>query len=346
MNSKITKILMMALMLQLFYSCSQEKQSDSEQINATVVRTTPLEYRQIDRKITYNANLQPFREVHLAPSAPGRIEKVYPKVGDRVRQGETVARMDNTQLHQAILQLERIEEDYRNMDTLQKTGSIPQQQFQQIYTQYKVAKSNVEFLEQNTSLPAPFTGVVTAKYFEDGEMFSGTPNTPVGKAAILSIIQSNMLKAYVNIPERFYHSISDTSSAYITVPGIPGEVFTGKVNTKSPSIDASTRTFEVELVVANINDRLAPGMFATASLSMGADSVFAVPSLALLKQQGTDERYIFLEENGIARRVVVETGERFNDLIEIISDQIKPGSNLIIAGHSSLSQGSKVEVIK
>jgi multidrug efflux pump subunit AcrA (membrane-fusion protein) len=66
----------------------------------------------------------------------------------------------------------------------------------------------------------------------------------------------------------------------------------------------------------------------------------------LLKQQGTDERYIFLEENGIARRVVVETGERFNDLIEIISGQIKPGSNLIIAGHSSLSQGSKVEVIK
>ena len=346
MNSKITKILMMSLMLPMFYSCSQEKQSDSEQISATVVRTTPIEYRKINRTITYNANLQPFREVHLSPSAPGRIEKVYPEVGDRVHQGEIVARMDNTQLHQALVQFERIAEDYRNMDTLQKTGSIPQQQFQQIYTQYKLAKSNVEFLEQNTSLPAPFTGVVTAKYFEDGEMFSGTPNTPVGKAAILSIIQSNMLKAYVNIPERFYHSISDTSTANITVPGIPGEVFKGRVNTKSPSIDAATRTFEVELAVANGNDRLAPGMFATATLSLGTDSLFAVPALALLKQQGTDERYIFLEENGIARRVVVKPGERYDDLIEIISDQIKPGSRLIFAGHSSLSQGSKVEAIK
>jgi membrane fusion protein, multidrug efflux system len=85
-------------------------------------------------------------------------------------------------------------------------------------------------------------------------------------------------------------------------------------------------------------------MFARARLDIGQAEVFVVPALAVLKLQGSNERYVFLEENGIARRVVVEMGDRFDDMVEIISDGINAGDNLIIAGQARLLDGAAVSV--
>ena len=132
--------------------------------------------------------------MHLVPTTPGRIEKIFVEVGSRFSKGDMLVQMDQTQLRQANLQLKNLETDYKRLDTLQKVGSITQQQFDQASTQYEVAKTNVEYLGENTTLIAPFNGVVSGKYFENGEMYSGVPNTTAGKAAIISIVQINPLK--------------------------------------------------------------------------------------------------------------------------------------------------------
>jgi hypothetical protein len=65
----------------------------------------------------------------------------------------------------------------------------------------------------------------------------------------------------------------------------------------------------------------------------------------VLKTQGSNERYVFLEENGIARRVVVMIGNRFDDKLELISDEVKEGSNLIVSGQARLVNGDRVKVV-
>ncbi len=308
------------------------------------VRVMELEFSDISRSITHSANMQAFREVHLAPASPGRVDRIHVEVGTRVSGGQLLAEMDRTQLNQARVQLESLSKDYRRLDTLRRTGSIPQQQYDQIKTQYELALSNVEFLEENTRLLAPFTGVVSGKYFENGEMFSGAPNTPVGKAAILSLVQTSPLKARINVSERYYPQIKTGMPVRITSDVLPGEIFNGTVLRIYPTIDQVTRTFTIEASIPNPDDKLRPGMFARAGIDISQDRVFAVPSLAILKLQGSNERFVFLEEDGRARRVVVELGDRFDDMVEIISDQINAGDNLIVAGQARLLDGVAVSV--
>jgi membrane fusion protein, multidrug efflux system len=333
----------------ILISCgsSKEQNSDAEndsQAKAEAVRVQEIGYSEIARTFTQTAQLQAFREVHYAPAAPGRIEKIHAEIGQKVTEGQLLVEMDRTQLNQALLQLQSLQTDYNRLDTLRKAGSIPQQQYDQIKTQYDLLKSNVAFLQQNTRLLAPFTGTVSGKYFENGEMFSGAPNTQAGKAAILSLVQTARLKALVRVSESYYPYIKQGMEVTITSDVYPKERFPGTISMLYPTIDPITRTFAVEILINNPQEKLRPGMFARAQMELEKVEAFVVPSLAILKLQGANERYVFINDNGTARRVVVEMGNRYDDRVEVISDQLKAGDQLIVAGHSRLLDGSLVNV--
>lgn len=353
MNIKaiIKVIFFIPVMGMLLYSCSSKGDSKSDAAEASessveAVRVLTIASGDIARSITYTAHLQAFREVHLASASPGRINRILVNAGNRVSEGQVLVEMDQTQLQQAQLQLKSLEVDYRRLDTLRKVGSVSQQQYDQLLTQYELAQNNVAFLKENTRLLAPFSGTVSGKYFENGEMYSGAPNTAAGKAAILSLVQTSRLKAIVNVAETYYPNIKPGMSVSITSDMYPGEVFPGTVSTIYPTIDPATRSFKIEVAVPNANERLRPGMFARASMELEQLRAFVVPSLAILKLQGSNERYVFLEENGTARRVAVEIGDRYDDMVELVSDEINEGDNLIIAGQSRLLDGMQVNVIR
>ncbi len=331
----------------LISSCSgpEETQFESESGNgAEPVRVTELNFSEIARSAVYTAHLRGFNEVYLASSSPGRIEKIHVDIGDRVREGDLLVEMDRTQLYQARVQMQTLETDLHRLDTLRRVGSISQQQYDQLKAQYEVARSNVDFLSENTRLMAPFSGTVSERYFEDGEMFSAAPNTPAGKAAILSLVQTVRLKALVNVAERYYPYIESGMEVNITSDVYPGEEFSGRIMRIYPTIDPATRTFRVEISVPNQDERLRPGMFTRARIELEEVEAFVVPALAVLKLQGSNERYVFLEKDGVAQRVVVDIGERFDDMIEIISPDVNPGDRLITAGQARLLDGVSVRV--
>jgi RND family efflux transporter MFP subunit len=344
-------IIMLAAII--VYSCSSttdENKTGSTPGPETKVKTEkikvmPLERQTIGKNIEYTSTLKAFEEVHLVPSTPGRIEKIYVETGSRVNKGDVLVQMDQTQLQQAIIQLKNLETDYKRLDTLQKVGSITKQQFDQLSTQYEIARSNVDFLKENTKLLAPFSGVVSGKYFENGEMYSGAPNTTSGKAAILSIVQINPLKAIINIPESYFPLVNVGMETTILSDIYPGENYPGEIMRKYPTIDPMTHSFQVEVKIANPGEKLRPGMFARVDLELGETNALVVPALAVLKMQGSDERYVFLEENGKAKRVSVEIGQRFDNLVEILSAGLKEGDRLVIAGQSRLLDGVPVEIV-
>jgi RND family efflux transporter MFP subunit len=315
--------------------------SDNEQM----VQILILEEQMIARTIEYTSTLIPFEENHLASSSPGRIEEIYIEIGDHVKKGDILVQMDRTQLHQAVLQLKNVETDFRRLDTLNKVGSISKQQYDQVKTQYDIASSNVEFLQENTVLRAPFMGVISGKYYENGEFYSGAPNTPSGKSAIVSIVQINYLKAVVNISEKYYPMIRTGMTAAVTCDIYPEAKFPGKVMRIHPTIDPATRSFMIEVRISNPQELLRPGMFSRVEMKLGEEMALVVPSVAVLKLQGSNERYLFLEENNVARRVTVQIGKRFDDKIEVTSDEISVGSHLIVTGQAKLIDGDRVEIV-
>ena len=122
--------------------------------------------------------------------------------------------------------------------------------------------------------------------------------------------------------------------------------FTGTVFRIAPTVNAVTRSFNVELELPNRNEILKPGMFVRVAMDLGEVETFVVPANTVMIQEGTNLRYVFVAENGDAKRVSVEIGKRFDDKLEIISDVFKEGDQLITEGQSRLIAGDKVDVVK
>jgi membrane fusion protein, multidrug efflux system len=331
--------------------CSSKSTVDSSGTAAVPVASVPVKVMalaktKIARTIDYSATALPYEEVNMVPSTPGRVDKIYVEIGDRVNKGDDLFLMDRTQLYQLKLQLSSIEKDLNRLDTLLKAGSAKQQQYDQMKTQYDVTKTNVDFMEENTLIKAPYSGVITGKYFEDGEMYSGLPTTQSGRAAVVTLMQLNPLKVNVSVSEQYYPLIKTNMVASITADVYENEVFTGRVTRIYPTINSTTRSFIIELSVPNNKEVLKPGMFVRVSMDLGEVETFVVPANTVLIQEGTNNRYVFVSENGIAKRIDVVLGKRFDDKLEILSDNIKEGDLLVSEGQAKLISGDKLEIAK
>ncbi len=313
---------------------------------AVPVKIMTLSKTKISRTIDYTASILPFEEVNMAPSTPGRIDKIYVEVGDKVNKGDNLFLMDRTQLYQLELQLSNLQKDLSRIDTLLKSGSAKQQQYDQMKTQFDITKTNVDFMKENTLLKSPFYGVVTGKYFENGEMYSGTPTTQTGRSAVVTVMQVNPLKINVSISEQYYPLIKKGMKATVAADVYNGESFIASVYRISPVINSASRSFIAELELPNKNDLLKPGMFVRVSMDLGEVETFVVPANTVLVQEGTNIRYVFVEDNNSAKRIEVLIGKRFDDQLEIISETLKEKDKLVTEGQSKLINGEKIEIVK
>lgn len=332
------KVIFYSLAVLAFISCGKQQATTEEQERVEQVRTTVLQPREIEREIAVSTNLQGYLTQNVAPSLTGKIEHIYCEVGDRVSQGQALVTMDQTQYKTTKISLANLETEKIRVEMLLKTGSATQQQYDQILTQYNSTKEQLEFLEQNTYVKAPFSGVISAKNYEDGELYSGQP--------ILVLTQIDKLKALVAIPEAYFPKFKAGMKLTLTSEIYPDQIFPATVEVVYPTIDASSHTFQVKIVIPNGKNLLRPGMYVTTSLGLGKANTIVAPYQAVEKLVGANDRYVFINENGRAKRVSVELGQRFDQEIEIISPEIVPGVEMVTVGQHKLVDGVKLNVVE
>ncbi len=346
----ITIALMAAIASSLILSCSMQPSGAAAETTTVDKRARPvkvmeLAYRQTAVEQNITSTITAFEETYLSPALQGRIRSVKVDVNDHVNKGDLLAEMDRTQLEQTRLQYHTLKTDLERMDTLLQYGSVTQQAYDQMESQVESTMLLLENLEENTLLRAPYPGIITGKYYNDGELFSPAPNTPAGKAALISMIQIDPVKVMVNLSEKFLPMVKEGLEATVTTDVYPHASFPGKVFRVHPTVNAATRTFAAEVKVPNPKELLRPGMFARVALRLGEKEALIVPSIAVLQQAGTNERYIMLNENGSARRVTVEILTRHDDQLEIASPELKGGEQVIYAGQKNLEEGDQVNVV-
>jgi len=317
----------------------------ADSVAAIPIKAMPVSKTKIARTIDYTSTILAYEEVNLAPSTPGRVDKIYVEVGDRVQKGQKLFLMDRTQYYANKIQLANLEKDLARLDTLLKVGSVKEQLYDQTKAQYEVMKTNVEFMEENTQLEAPFSGIITGKYLEDGELYSGAPGMS-GKAAVVTLMQINPVKIIISISEQYFPLIKNGMKVRVAADVYQDKTFEGTIFRVHPTIDAMSRSFRAEVRISNGSELLRPGMFARAFIDMGQEEAFVVPASAVLLQEGTNERYIFVVENGVAVRKPVILGQRFDDRFEIAGGDLKEGDSLITDGQARLNNGQKVEISK
>ncbi|MCQ2189274.1 MAG: efflux RND transporter periplasmic adaptor subunit [Paludibacteraceae bacterium] len=319
-----------------------KSQGDSavvDSVEAQIVRTGLVEKRQIERKLQCSAVLDGWETVAVSPSVTGIIEKINKEIGDRVSAGEIVVRMDQTQLNQAKLAYANISTEMQRMEALLAGGNTTQQQYDALKLQMDQAKQNLDFLQKNTYFKAELSGVIAEKNYESGELYNGA-------RPIYSIKQTNVLKALVAIPESYIPAIKKGQKMVFTSDIYPGKEFTGIIDVVYPTVDASTHTFQVKVKIANGANALRPGMYVKTVLGVGKTETMLVPYMSVLKLVGSNNRYMFLAQpDGTAKRVDVTLGDRFDDMVEIISDEVKSGDIVVTSGQGRLIDGSAINIV-
>lgn len=291
----------------------------------------------VPQDVTYTSTVQAFVKNNIVPQGGNRIKKINVEIGDFVKKGQVLAEMDMTQLQQAELQLANNEIEYNRLKALYEAGGLSKSDLDAIEMAYKVSKTAYENLLENSILTSPIDGVVTARNYDVGDMYAMS-------APLFTVEQIKPVKLLVAVSESDYSKIKKGDDAIITADAVPGKTFYGKVTRLYPTVDPATRTVNVEVQVANNYNTLRPGMFTRVKLNFGTNKSVVVPDVAVVKQQGSGERFIYvLNADGTVTYQPVVLGRRLGAEYEIL-EGIQDGAKVVTGGQLRLKDGIKVVV--
>ncbi len=320
----------------LLFSCGAKDDEGTEVVKPKVKVETAIK-RDIPWTNVYTATVESDVINRISPAMPARIRKIHVEVGDRVRKGQVLVELDKTNLSQTETQIANLERDLQRYKELYEVGGISKQQIEQLEVQLEVAKSNSSNLTENTTLRSPINGVVTERNFDSGDMPAGMH--------ILQIEDFNPVKLLIHASEDLYTKISKGMEVKVSINVYDDEEFTGKVTLIHPTINRTSHTFPVEISIPNSDSRIRPGMFARVNINLGSNEGILVPDAAVMKQTGSNDRYVFVVKDGVADKKVITVGQHLGTNYEVISG-IEAGDEIVVAGASRLSDNQEVEVIK
>ncbi len=332
---KITYLIVLATVITA--SCSPKKEAEAKKADIAKVKTEVATTRKIEQIIDFTGNIEPFVKNNISSTSAQRIEKIYVEIGSRVTKGQLLVKMENPTYTQSRIQTENLKIEMNRIEALYRAGGVSQQQFDDIKTQYQVALDNLTNLDKNTKLLSPISGIVTQRNFDNGDLTMGQP--------ILTVMQLQPVKIIVNISEEFYPQTRIGTPVDITLDIYPDKSFNGKVSLIYPTIDAVTRTFQTQVSIPNGDLKLRPGMFARAKVNFGAKERVVISDKAVIKQNGTNDKYVYVLDGDAVSYVKVILGRRVGNIYEVISG-VEAGQQVVVAGQSKLVDKTKVEVVK
>lgn len=345
-------LLTAAASLILLPACSGEKKGTQEEKDEKpVVKVATVGDRDVDQMAEYTATVEPEIINNISSSMPARIKQILVDEGMRVSAGQRLVVLDdiNTttyeiQVENARANLANVKLNYDRALELYKIGGGTKQNVDQMETQYINAKNTLAAAErtlrnarENTVLTSPISGVVTARNYDPGDMTGAQP--------ILTVARVQPVKVVCNVTESELSRVHKGMAAEIRFDTYGDETFPGMITMIAPTVDAASRTFGVEVTMANPDSRVLPGMFGRVYLNLGQERHVVVPDRAVVKQPGSGSQYVYVYSDGKVSYNQVQLGQRLGDSYEILSG-VEPGSQVVVSGQSKLANGMEVTLSK
>ncbi|MBQ8223386.1 MAG: efflux RND transporter periplasmic adaptor subunit [Bacteroidales bacterium] len=320
-------------------SCTQKSTEQQTVVveEAPKVTVTKVHAENVPQLSTYPTTIEADIVNNITPQSASRINEILVEVGDHVKAGQKLATMDAINLEKVRLQVANDSIEYGRTKELYEIGAASQSNFEAITLAYEVSKKSYANLLENTILTSPISGIVTARNYDEGDMYA--------MAQPLFVVQNiTPVKMLINVSENNYSRVKKGMEVELTADAYPGEIFNGKVNLVYPTIDPRSHTFPVEILVNNKDEKLRPGMFARVTINYGTNYRVVVPDNAVLKQVGADDKYVYvLNEDNTVTYTPVKLGVRMGDRYEIISG-LDDGATIVTSGQTRLKNNIKVDV--
>ena len=316
---------------------TKTEQTGQKPAAAPVVSVITAAAEDVEVTNTFTSNVEPYATNNIVSQTAGRIVSIKAEVGDKVRKGQLLAKMDDVNLSKTRMQYVNDSTELSRLTELYKIGAVSQADYDLAKLSLDITKKTYNNLLENTFLRSPINGVVTARNYDKGDMYSMAQ-------PIFVVEQIVPVKLLINISESYFTQVHEGMEFDIEVEAYPEERFKGKINLIYPTVSATTHTFPVEVVSQNTDQRLRPGMFARVTASFGINHHVVVPDVAVVKQQGSGEHFIYvLQPDNTVSYTKVELGRRMGNRYEIVSG-INEGDVIVTEGQARLKNGVEVQV--
>lgn len=344
-TNKITLAIILLSASVFLMSCgksSSEKTGDIQKISLIKVQEVKPQY--FAEKFTVVGVVKPYASAKISSEEGGLILSILKNKGDRVGSGQIVVRLkkdvEGATYDQMVAQYELAKLNFEKQQQLYDENATTEIAYLTAKWQLEAASKGLEVVKTHISkgfIRSPINGVVEDKFMNNGEM--SAPGIP-----ILSIVDVSRVKISAGIPEKYVEQIKNGQDVKITVEVLPGVDFTGKISYISPSLAQGSRTFEIEIVINNKDRLLKPEMSANVELARKEDeNAIAIPQDYIIDYG--DEKYVFVYDNGIAKKTDLTLGGRNENLV-LVKSGLNAGDKLIIEGFQTLNDGEKVKVVE
>lgn len=333
----------------ILFSCKENKIEEKEKTNSdeVSVRLALVQKVVSSEPIIASGIVSSSSEARLAFKTGGIIEKIYVNEGDQVRKGQLLAKLNmteiNAQVNQANEAFAKIERDKKRVESLYKDSVATLEQLQNITTAYNVTKQNIEIAKFNqnfSEIRATTNGRVIKKIMNEGELVG--PGMPL---FYITADGANDWIIRVGVSDKDWARLKEGDFAQVNLDAFKGENFPAKISNKAASIDPQSGLYQMELKFSKIPKQLALGLFANVKMQPAIQrSYLAVPIDAII--EGNNNRaFVFVAEQGRAKKVSVETSTIQNGNI-LITNGLQEGQQVITDGSAYLKDGVNIKVVQ
>ncbi|AVR45067.1 hypothetical protein C7S20_07175 [Christiangramia fulva] len=359
---KIFNKIIFVLLCLLSIACNNQEQKDADQaktdnsINSKIekVEVVSPEKREFVKKINIVGEARPNQVVSLRAMENGAITRIYKDIGDRVKEGEVLAKLENpaisrnyhvleAELEATKSNFERLNEIYEKTPALTSLSQVEaaRADYKSTLAQYNASKKQLGFL----IIKSPFDGVVTKRNVDKGATVQSGISNP-NSTILFEIMDVETIRVTVPLPESDYRFVKPGTPVTVEFPELPGKKYNAEVSRISGAMDSGSKAANLEIDIDNKDLSISPGMYAEVTFNIKSrEEALSLPNTALAIKEGKKMIYKVNPEN-LVELEEINVGIQGKNYFEVLNPDLEESAKVIIRGRNQVNAGMKVEPIK
>ena len=330
------------------FSCNYSdtsKQSSTQQ-NAICVKVLNVNNENVGITLNYFGIIEPGKNIPLSFQFPGIVDKVYVNEGDFVNKGQILAQLDKTSVQSsynaALAAQQQTQDAYNRLKTVYDNGSLPEIKWEEIKSKLEQANSAAKIARQNLdhcTITAPISGIIGNRNIEEGA--TATPGITV-----LSVFSIQSVYARVSVPEDEINRIKKGQNVQIDIPALNNVSVNGKVERVSLIANTISKTYEVKIIVGNLETEIKPGMVCNVDIPINSsDHTILLPLQSVLKDEN-GKTYVYVVDNSskTSKRRYIQISGLINNEIGVTSG-LTANDIIVTDGQHKLSDNTPIQIL-
>lgn len=342
------RLFLLSSLIILFFTLSCKSGDQNSEEDNEAIRTIPVEISNVSRGdisayYSNTATLEAEQEAIVVSKVRGIIEALNVEEGDRVQEGQTLAKIEDEQYrieaNRAKATLNRLENEYQRNKELFEKNLISAENFQNSRYEYESQKATHELALLNlehTTVRSPISGVISERFVKKGNMIGSDQQ-------LYRVTDFSPLTAVLHVPEHEMSKIRKNQRVELQADALPNQLFVGHVERISPVVNKENGTFKVTVYIDENDNLLRPGMFSRVRIVYDTrQNTRMIPRESVISEDLNQSVYVI--RDSLAFKKQIRTGYTNGKNIEVI-EGLDDNEMVVTIGHSSLQDSSKVSVI-